>query len=52
MEIAQDIFVNSMSDLFHQEVPLDFIEKVFDIMNRANWHRYQILTKRSKDCWK
>jgi protein gp37 len=43
----QDIFVNSMSDLFHKKVPLDFIEKVFDIMNRANWHRYQILTKRS-----
>jgi len=44
----QVIFVNSMSDLFHEDVPLDFIEKVFDIMNRANWHRYQILTKRSK----
>ena len=43
----QDIFVNSMSDLFHKKVPLDFIEKVFDTMNRANWHRYQILTKRS-----
>jgi protein gp37 len=36
-----------MSDLFHKKVPLDFIEKVFDTMNRANWHRYQILTKRS-----
>jgi protein gp37 len=43
----QDIFVNSMSDLFHKKVPFDFIEKVFDTMNRANWHRYQILTKRS-----
>ncbi len=43
----QDIFVNSMSDLFHNKVPLNFIEKVFDIMHRANWHRYQILTKRS-----
>jgi protein gp37 len=43
----QDIFVNSMSDLFHKKVPLDFIEKVFDTMNRANWHRYQVLTKRS-----
>jgi len=43
----QDIFVNSMSDLFHKKVPLDFIEKVFDTMNHANWHRYQILTKRS-----
>ncbi len=43
----QDIFVNSMSDLFHKKVPLNFIKKVFDTMNRANWHRYQILTKRS-----
>jgi protein gp37 len=43
----QVIFVNSMSDLFHEKVPLDFIEKVFDTMNRANWHRFQILTKRS-----
>ena len=44
----QDIFVNSMSDLFHKNVPLNFIKKVFDTMNRANRHRYQILTKRSK----
>ena len=44
----QDIFVNSMSDLFHKKVPLNFIKKVFDTMNRANRHRYQILTKRSK----
>jgi len=44
----QNIFVNSMSDLFHKNVPLDFIKKVFDTMNRANWHRYQILTKRSE----
>jgi protein gp37 len=43
----QNIFVNSMSDLFHEDVPLDFILKVFDTMNAANWHRYQILTKRS-----
>lgn len=43
----QDIFVNSMSDLFHKKVPFDFIKKVFETMNRANWHRYQILTKRS-----
>jgi protein gp37 len=41
------IFVNSMSDLFHEEVPLDFIRKTFDVMRRADWHRYQILTKRS-----
>jgi len=43
----QTIFVNSMSDLFHKGVPLDFILKVFDIMNRVAWHRFQILTKRS-----
>lgn len=42
----QTIFVNSMSDLFHDKVPTDYILAVFDIMNRANWHRYQILTKR------
>jgi len=41
------IFVNSMSDLFHEKVPDDFIARVFDIMNRASWHRFQILTKRS-----
>lgn len=41
------IFVNSMSDLFQQGVPLEFIRKVFSTMNRANWHQYQILTKRS-----
>ena len=41
------IFVNSMSDLFHQKVSLDFIIKVFDVMNRADWHTYQVLTKRS-----
>lgn len=43
----QMIFVNSMSDLFHEEVPLDFIRRIFDVMNRASWHRFQILTKRS-----
>lgn len=41
------IFVNSMSDLFHEQVPDSFIFKVFDIMKRASWHQYQILTKRS-----
>src|SRR5436305_2873110 len=40
------IFVNSMSDLFHEAVPLEYIQKVFDVMNRADWHQYQILTKR------
>jgi protein gp37 len=41
------IFVNSMSDLFHKNVPLDFIDKVFDSMERADWHVFQVLTKRS-----
>lgn len=40
------IFVNSMSDLFHPDVPVDFILKVFDVMNKAHWHEYQVLTKR------
>lgn len=44
----QVVFVNSMSDLFHKDVPVDFIQRVFAIMHRANWHRYQILTKRSE----
>jgi protein gp37 len=44
----QAIFVNSMSDLYHRDVPLTFIRKVFDVMNQANWHRYQILTKRAE----
>jgi protein gp37 len=41
------IFVNSMSDLFHKEVPRAFIDSVFDTMESANWHTYQVLTKRS-----
>ena len=43
-----NIFVNSMSDLFYEEVPIDFIESVFDVMNKAYWHRFQVLTKRSE----
>lgn len=43
----QTIFVNSMSDLFHADVPLDYIQRVFDVMNRAHWHRFQVLTKRA-----
>ncbi|MBK8715815.1 MAG: phage Gp37/Gp68 family protein [Deltaproteobacteria bacterium] len=43
----QTIFVNSMSDLFHEDVPLDYIERVFDVMRRAHWHRFQVLTKRA-----
>jgi protein gp37 len=42
------IFVNSMSDLFHEEIPLEFIQRVFATMNKARRHRFQILTKRSK----
>lgn len=41
------IFVNSMSDLFHKDIPFDYIDKVFDVMERANQHVYQVLTKRS-----
>jgi protein gp37 len=44
----QTIFVNSMSDLFHEHVPEQFIFRVFDVMRRADWHRFQILTKRSR----
>ena len=42
------IFVNSMSDLFHEGVPDAYIESVVEVMARANWHTYQVLTKRSK----
>jgi protein gp37 len=42
------IFVNSMSDLFHNAVPTDYIKLVFDVMGRAHWHQYQVLTKRSE----
>jgi protein gp37 len=44
----QTIFVNSMSDLFHASVPLDYIQRVFEVMRRASWHRFQVLTKRSE----
>lgn len=40
------IFVNSMSDLFHPDVPFDYIDRVFNIMGGAGWHTFQILTKR------
>lgn len=42
------VFVNSMSDLFHEDVPLSFIQKVFDVMRRTPRHTYQLLTKRAK----
>ncbi len=43
----QLIFVNSMSDMFHENVPVWFIQKAFDVMRRASWHQFQVLTKRS-----
>lgn len=42
------VFVNSMSDLFHEEIPLEFIIKVFNVMNKAQRHTFQILTKRAE----
>ncbi|HUI77782.1 MAG TPA: phage Gp37/Gp68 family protein [Bryobacteraceae bacterium] len=42
------VFVNSMSDLFHEDVPVGYIEKVVETMRLANWHTYQVLTKRSQ----
>jgi protein gp37 len=41
------IFVNSMSDLFHKDIPKSHIDQVFDTMERADWHVFQVLTKRS-----
>ncbi len=45
---SQNIFVNSMSDLFHEDVPDEFIFKAFDIMNKSHWHNFQVLTKRAE----
>ena len=42
------VFVNSMSDLFHPQVPEDFVHEVFAVMRRASWHQFQVLTKRSE----
>lgn len=44
---SRKVFVNSMSDLFHKDVPTGFVDRVFDTMERANWHQFQLLTKRS-----
>lgn len=41
------IFVNSMSDLFHKDIPEEYIRRIFDVMVQADWHQFQILTKRS-----
>lgn len=46
------IFVNSMSDLFYEKMPFDFLCDVFDVMRRAYWHQFQILTKRSEQLYK
>ena len=45
---SRRIFVNSMSDLFHEDVPTDYIRRVFDVIRRAQQHQFQILTKRSE----
>ncbi len=42
------VFVNSMSDLFHEDIPDDFISQVFDVMAQADWHIFQVLTKRPR----
>lgn len=47
IKTPKKFFVNSMSDLFHSQVPDDYIFQVFDVMRRANWHTFQILTKRA-----
>ena len=44
----KSIFVNSMSDLFHKDVPEDYIERVARVMELAHWHTYQVLTKRAE----
>ncbi|MEK7214176.1 MAG: phage Gp37/Gp68 family protein [Chloroflexota bacterium] len=42
------IFVNSMSDLFHDAIPVDYIRRVFEVMAQAEWHTFQVLTKRAE----
>ncbi|MBO0683143.1 MAG: phage Gp37/Gp68 family protein [Candidatus Dormibacteraeota bacterium] len=42
------IFVNSMSDLFHEEVPVEFVQRVFEVIAEARWHTFQVLTKRAE----
>ncbi|MEZ4330892.1 MAG: phage Gp37/Gp68 family protein [Myxococcota bacterium] len=44
---SRRVFVNSMGDLFHKNIPRKFVSDVFDVMEYANWHQYQVLTKRS-----
>ena len=45
---SRRIFVNSMSDLFHEKVELSYIQKVFAVMEEASWHKFQVLTKRAE----
>ena len=45
---SRAVFVNSMSDLFHKDVPTSFIRRVFEVMRSAYWHQFQVLTKRSE----
>lgn len=42
------VFVNSMSDLFHERVPTDYVQRIFATMSKADWHQFQVLTKRPK----
>jgi protein gp37 len=42
------VFVNSMSDLFHEDVPIEYLQQVFRVMREASWHNFQVLTKRSE----
>ena len=44
----QMVFVNSMSDIFHEDAPAEFIHQVFSVMSHASWHVFQVLTKRSE----
>ncbi len=48
MKKPQTIFVCSMSDIFHKDVPDEFILKLFEFMNKAHWHTFQVLTKRAE----
>ena len=45
---SRRIFVNSMSDLFHEKIELSYIQEVFAVMEKAHWHQFQVLTKRSE----
>src|SRR5690349_4686590 len=40
------VFVNSMADLFHEDIPASYVSEIFEVMRRAHWHTFQVLTKR------